>query len=47
MFASGIGYARYLDESDLRAMAHRAGLDVLHVDNELGWPHAILHRSNS
>jgi hypothetical protein len=47
MFASGIGYARYLDESDLRAMADRAGLDVLHVDNDLGWPHAIVHRSNS
>lgn len=42
MFTTGIGYARYLSEAELRQLVSEAGLEIVHVDVEAGWPHAIL-----
>ena len=45
MFTTGIGYARLISEGELKEIAGRAGLRVVHVDSESGWPHAILRRA--
>jgi hypothetical protein len=42
IFAPGIGYARLLDEDDIRTLAARAGLQVVHIDHETDWAHAVL-----
>ncbi|MGE0705630.1 MAG: hypothetical protein AB7P22_17015 [Vicinamibacterales bacterium] len=43
-FAPSLGYARNVSETDMQDMAGRAGLEVVHLDNETGWPHAIVRR---
>jgi hypothetical protein len=47
MFTTAIGYARLLSEEELKGLADRAGLLVVHVDRERGWPHAILRGRES
>ena len=44
IFTTGIGYVRLLSEDDLRALADRAGLQIVRSWWQSEWPHAILQR---
>jgi hypothetical protein len=44
MFTTAIGYVRLFSEADLRDTVERAGLEIVHIDNDNAWPHAILRR---
>lgn len=41
-FSASIGYYRGFSGMQMRALAERAGLEVVHVDDEDNWPHAVV-----
>lgn len=48
VFAMTIGLYHPVDEAEVRLLAERAGLDVLHLnfdERETSWPHAVLRRA--
>jgi hypothetical protein len=46
MFTMGVGYVRLLNETEFRKIAERAGVEIVHVDGESDWPHAIVRRQS-
>jgi hypothetical protein len=44
MFTTGVGYVRLFSDADLRDVVERAGLEVVHIDNDHAFPYAILRR---
>jgi hypothetical protein len=41
-FSATIGHYRGFSGAQMRALAERAGLEVVHVDDEDNWPHAVV-----
>lgn len=44
-FSAAIGHYRGFSGGQMRALAERAGLEVVHVDDEDNWPHAVVRAS--
>jgi hypothetical protein len=42
MFTVAMGYCRLITEADLRTLSAQAGLQIVHIDRDSPWPHAIL-----
>jgi hypothetical protein len=42
MFSPNVGYCRLLSDDDVKRMAEQAGLEVVFLEREKAWPHAIL-----
>jgi hypothetical protein len=42
IFTVAMGYCRLITEADLRALCDRAQMQIVHVDRDSPWPHAIL-----
>lgn len=47
MFAPNVGYSRLLSEEDVATLAEQAGLEVVHLEREKAWPHAVLRAKGS
>jgi SAM-dependent methyltransferase len=45
IFTTGVGYARLLNEAEFRNIAERAGVEIVHIEGDTDWPHAIVRRS--
>jgi hypothetical protein len=45
-FSAHIGYYREFSGAEFRALAERAGLEVVHFDDEGNWPNAVLRDSS-
>ena len=44
LFSIDVGLYRQLTESEVRALAHDAGVEVVHIDMHAEWPNAVVRR---
>jgi hypothetical protein len=44
MFTMGVGYVRLLSDAEFRDIAERAGLEIVQLNGQSDWPHAIVRR---